>query len=98
MKLRLQKMIPDFFVRSFQIFFLNMIIVIGRGHREGGPAGFSKKLKTPFFLEILKNPFNRLLLEVQNLTRFFLFRISQQIRLLEASKISAEMGHGRQAY
>ena len=32
-----------------------------RGHREGGPTGFSKKLKTPFF-EILKNPFKRLLL------------------------------------
>ena len=34
---------------------------------------------------------------VQNLTSFFLFRISQQIRSLEASKVSAEMGRGWQA-
>ena len=34
---------------------------LNRGHREGGPTGFSKKSKTPFFLEILKNPFKRLL-------------------------------------
>ena len=32
-----------------------------RGHREGGPTGFTKKSKMPFFLEIFKNPFKRLL-------------------------------------
>ena len=26
-----------------------------RGHREGGPTGFSKKSKTPFFRDIEKS-------------------------------------------
>ena len=56
-----------------------------------------KKIKNAIFLEALKNPFKRLLQQVQNLTSFFLFRISQQIRSLEASKVSAEMGRGWQA-
>ena len=45
----------------------------------------------------MKNLFKRLLQWVQNLTIFFLFQISQQIWLLEASKVSAEMGRGWQA-
>ena len=46
---------------------------------------------------IFQNPFKRLLQWVQNLTNFFLFQIIQQIWLLEASKVSAEMGRGWQA-
>ena len=56
-----------------------------------------KKIKNAIFLEILKNPFKRLLQWVQNLTNFFLFQISQQIWLLGASKVSAKMGRGWQA-
>ena len=47
-----------------------------------------KKIKNAIFLEILKNPFKRLLQWVQNLTNFFHFEISQQIWLLEAFKVS----------
>ena len=45
----------------------------------------------------MKNPFRRSLQWVQNLTIFCLFEISQQIWLLEVSKISAKMGCGWQA-
>ena len=49
------------------------------------------------FKEILQNPFKQLLQWVKNLAIFFLFKISQQIWLLEASKVSAKMGRGWQA-
>ena len=44
----------------------------------------------------MKNPFNRLLQWVQNPTIFFLFKISQQIWVLEASKVLARIGRGWQ--
>ena len=48
-----------------------------------------EKNQNAIFLEIFQNPFNRLLQWVQNLTNFFLFLISQQVWLLEASKVLA---------
>ena len=44
----------------------------------------------------MKNPFKSLLQWVQNLTIFFLLKISQQIWLLEPSKVLADMGCGWQ--
>ena len=56
-----------------------------------------KKFQNAIFREILKNPSKGLLQLLQNLTNFFIFKISQQIWLLEASKVSAKMGRGWQA-
>ena len=60
------------------------------GHREDGLTGFSKYFKTPFFKRYCTpiGPKPR---------HFFLFEISQQIWLLEASKVLAKMGHSWQA-
>ena len=70
---------------------------LSRGHREGGPIAHSKNLKTPFF----KRYWKILSRGYSNGSRtspiFFLFEISQQIWLLEASKVLAEMGRGWQA-
>ena len=69
--------------------------VVSRGHREDGPTGFRNISKRNFLRDIEKSS--------QEVTPkgpephlFFLFKISQQIRLLEASKILAEMGCGWQ--
>ena len=56
-----------------------------------------EKFQNTIFKEILKNTFKRLLRLVQNLTIFFLFRISLKIQLLEPSKVLAKMGRGWQA-
>ena len=57
------------------------------------PQAFQKSQKRHFFRDIEK-PFQ----EVAPIgPSFFLFRISQQIRSLEASKVSAKMGRGWQA-
>ena len=74
--------------------FENILCNLGHGHHDGGLTVRLKKLKAPLFLEILKNPFKRLLQWVQNLTNFFLFQISQQIGSLEVSKVLAKMGRG----
>ena len=71
--------------------------MLRRGHREGGPTARSKNFKTPFFKRYSKI----LLRGYSNGSRtspfFFLFEKSQQIWLLEASKVSAKMGRGWQA-
>ena len=67
-----------------------------RKRREGGPTARSKKFKTPFFKDIEKS-FQEVILMGPEPHHFFLFEISQQIWLLEASKVSAKMGRGWQA-
>ena len=67
-----------------------------RGHREGGPTARSKNFKTPFLRDIEKS-FQEVTPMGPEPHHFFLFEISQQIWLLEASKVSAKMGHGWQA-
>ena len=56
-----------------------------------------EKFQNAIFLKIFEIPSMRVLKWVQNLTNFFLFEISQQMQSLETSKVSAEMGRGRQA-
>ena len=65
--------------------------VINRGYHEGGPTACSKNLKTPFLRDIEKS-FQEVTEMGPKPHHFFLFEISQQIWLLEASKVSAEMG------
>ena len=61
------------------------------------PQPFQKNQKTPFFRDIEK-PFQEVTpIGPEPDQFFFLFRISQQIQLLEASKVLAEMGCGWQA-
>ena len=55
-----------------------------------------KNFKTPFF-EDIENSFHEVTHIGLEPDQFFLFEISRQIQLLEASKVSAEMGCGRQA-
>ena len=69
---------------------------MGRGHREGGCLGLLKNFKTLFFGDI-ENSFHEGTHIGLEPHQFFLFTISQQIQLLEASKVSAEMGRGGQA-
>ena len=72
----------------------NMLV---RGHCEGGHLGLPKNFKTPFFWRYWKYlPWGD---SYRSKTSpvFFLFEISQQIWLLEASKVLAKMGRGWQA-
>ena len=55
------------------------------------------EFQNAFFFMISKFPSNGLLEMVWNLSSFFRFKKFQQIRLLEAFKISAKMGCGWQA-
>ena len=75
----------------------NKVIKIRRRHCEGGPTAHSKNFKTPF----LKRYWKILSRGYSNRSRtspfFFLFKISQQIWSLEASKNLAKMGRGWQA-
>ena len=71
--------------------------VLTRGHLEGGPTARLKNFKTPFFKRyqiILSRGYSN---GSRTSPFFFLFEISQQIWLLEASKVSAKMGRGWQA-
>ena len=70
--------------------FFNLI----RGHCEGGPTGFSKNFKTPFFeryWKILSRGYSN-----RSRTSYF-FKICQQIQSLEAYKVFAKLGCGWQA-
>ena len=71
-------------------------MLTGRGHCEGGLTVCSKNFKTPFLRDIEKS-FQEVTLMGLEPHHFFHFEISQQIWLLEASKVSAKMGRGRQA-
>ena len=65
------------------------------GHLEGGRLGSPKNCKTPFFGDIEKS-FHEVTHIGLEPHQFFLFKIYQQIQLLEASKVLAEMGRGWQ--
>ena len=78
----------------FVLEYLNCAIV--RGHHEGGPTAHSKNFKTPFFKRFWKI-LSRDYFKRSRTSPIFSFWISQQIRLLEASTVSAEMGCGWQA-
>ena len=67
-----------------------------RGRCEGGPSACSKNFKTPFLRDIEKS-FQEVTPMSPEPHHLFLLEISQQIWLLEASKVSAEMGCGWQA-
>ena len=60
------------------------------------PQAFQKNWKRHFFKDIEKF-FQEVTPIGPEPSQFFLFRISQQIRSLEASKVLAKMGCGRQA-
>ena len=66
------------------------------GHCEGGRLDSLKNFKTPFFggIESSLHEVTHIGLEPH---QFFSFKISQQIWLLEAYKVSAKMGCGGQA-
>ena len=61
------------------------------GHHEGGLTAYSKDFKTPFFIRYWKILLRGYSKRSRTSTIFFLFKISQQIWLLEASKVLAEM-------
>ena len=71
------------------------MLILSHGHL--GRLGSAKNWKTPFFWRYWK--FLPLGDSYRSRTSpvFFLFKISQQIRLLEASKVLAKMGLGWQA-
>ena len=60
------------------------------------PQAFQKNQKRHFFRDI-EQSFQEVTSIVPEPRQFFLFEISQQIQLLEASKILAKMGCGWQA-
>ena len=60
---------------------------------EGGPTARSKIFKTPFLKDIEKS-FQEVTSMGPEPHQFFLFKISQQIWLLEQSKVLAKMGRG----
>ena len=66
------------------------------GHLEGGRLGLAEKFKMPFFGDI-ENSFHEVThIGLKPHQFFFLFKISQQMQLLETSKFAAKMGHGWQ--
>ena len=67
-----------------------------RGHLEGGRTACSKNFKCHFLRDIEKS-FQDVSPIGPEPHHFFLFKISQQIQSLEASKVSAEMGRSWQA-
>ena len=56
-----------------------------------------RKISKRHFLKDIEKSFQEVTLMGPEPHHFFLFEISQQIWLLEASKVSAKMGRGRQA-
>ena len=73
------------------------IALIDHGHCEGGRLGLLKNFKTPYFGRYWKFLPRGDSYRSRTSPVFFLFEIFQQIRLLEASKVLAEMGHRWQA-
>ena len=67
------------------------------GHPEDGSLGSVKNFKTPFFKRFCKFLPWGYSFRSRTSPIFFLFEISQQIQLLEASKVLAKMGRGWQA-
>ena len=68
-----------------------------RGHREGGHIGSLKNFKTPFFGDVESSFHEVTDIGLEPHQFFFLFKISLQIWLLEASKVLDKMGYGWQA-
>ena len=66
--------------------------MIRRGRFKSGLLTHSKNLKTPFLKDI-GNSFHEVTYIGLEPHQFFFFKISQQIRLLETSKVLAEMGY-----
>ena len=65
--------------------------MVRRGHREGGLNARSKNFKTG-----IKKSSQEITPKGSEPHHYFLFRISQQIQSLEASKVWAKMGLGWQ--
>ena len=75
------------YLNGFSLGFRSLYLkgALRRGHREGGPTGFSKISKCHFLRDIEKS-FQKVTSIGPEPHHFFLFRISQQIRLREVSK------------
>ena len=69
---------------------------IERGNCEGGCLGSSKNFKKPFYKDI-ENSFHEVTHIGLEPHQIFFFKISQQVQLLETSKVVAKMGCGWQA-
>ena len=83
---------------SWQIEAWQGISILRRGHRYlSGHLTRSKNFKTPFFKRYWKFLPGGYSNRSRTSPFFFLFQISQQIELLETSKILAEMGRSWQA-
>ena len=68
-----------------------------RGHRYYLDTLLVRKISKRHFLKDIKNSFQEVTQIDPEPRHFFLFQISQQIELLQTSKILAEMGRSWQA-